>query len=207
VTGELIQGLTFAAVLGAAIRVEHRLTTLESSLRGLSCVREKPCTERKERRTMKDRFNRFLLCLALLGLVAAVGCSSPAAPIQKVVTVQTTTNATEGGHVAIVTHTNIIYRVSETWETGLQAGQTVAPLAPGGWGGVVTAALGLLSFALAGCAKVLNARANRADTIARVVIQGVELANQPQTKEAVAKVAATLGIGQELDKKVQDLTR
>lgn len=208
IPGELLQGLTFAAVLGAAVRVESRLTLLEAKLGALPCS---SAPNECKNNAMKNRIRKFLLSLVLVGIggtAAALltGCGTTAAPIVRDTVVTVETNQTPSGP-QIVTTTNHVYRLSETWQTGIATGQTIAPAVPGGWGAPVAALLSLVSLILGAVAKAKNDKARRADVIAGAIIQGVELANQPETKAAVAKVASAIGIGRELDNKVQEITK
>jgi hypothetical protein len=106
--------------------------------------------------------------------------------------------------VATVTQaTNYTYTVNSAWTGTAETIQTAAPLVAGPWGSVAATAIGLFMAGLGWFARVKSKQAGLLD----VVIAGVEAANQPATKEAVAKIAAAIGKGKALDAEVQRVTQ
>jgi hypothetical protein len=190
--------LTPAVVIAAAVYNQRRLTRIETKLDGLPCPADK-------RSTMKTT-----CLLVLVFSLAFVGCStSGKLPIRETVTVSEVTNATPQG-VEIVTTTNRIYTVAETWKTGLEAGRTVAPALPSPWGEATAAALGFSVLVLGFVARLLTRWKGRAETNAKLletVIDGVELANSTEVKRLIKNTAIDRGTQPDLAAVVNERTK
>lgn len=170
-----------------------------------------------------------ILCATLTGCASAplfTGTQRIESATNHVAVVSTETNA--AGAVTIVTnvvevpvfYTNTVWTVSTQAVAGAQMvreiGNTVATVAPPAAPvvGIIDALLGLGMTILGGIAAVKTRLARKnadaletAGTMLRAVVAGVETANQPGVKEAIAQHASVLDVTHALDAVVQGVTK
>ena len=154
--------------------------------------------------------------LAILAAAAVLtGCSSTDprsfAPLHRVDTITTQTVYTvvvDDSTGAITTNaatglrTASVYTVSAPLSAAVETAATVASAAPVPWGGLVSTALSLALAGLGWFARVKSKQAGLLD----VVIAGVEKANSPEVKAAIATVADLAGVKSQLHNQVKRVT-
>jgi len=113
------------------------------------------------------------------------------------VTVTITPAASQTNYV-----TNIVYAVNPTVDRTLSTAKQVTEFIPAPFSGIASGVLGLASIVLAFIARQKSEKAK----LLPVLIQGVELANSPQVKDSINKVAIGLGLQKQLDREVQAIT-
>lgn len=144
---------------------------------------------------------------AIITAAAVLTLTAACAPITKTATVANVAQVTSNTVTGVVTTnivpvTNFVYAVNEQWQTAINTGTGATPLIPQPWGTVAAAGLGILSAVLGWIVRLKNKKAGLLD----IVIEGVEKANSPEVKQAIAAVANRYGQGAALHAEVKNQT-
>lgn len=143
-----------------------------------------------------------LFCLPLL-----TGCGTTGSPITKTEVIHPVVLTNSVGEVIIETKTNTVYAVNTNWINSIEAGKSVneitnpTPTAP-----LINLALSGLAATLGWVAHIKNRKAQGAEDLIKVIIDGVEKSNQPTVKSTIQTLATNRGLEPELDKRVKQYT-